>query len=74
MRVFLELSYDGTHYHGWQRQPECTTVQEVLEGAMERLFGQSFSVMGCGRTDTGVHARYFVAHTVIDDDLSLIHI
>lgn len=69
MRVFLELSYDGTHYHGWQRQPECTTVQEVLEGAMERLFGQSFSVMGCGRTDTGVHARYFVAHTVIDDEV-----
>ncbi len=62
MRVFLELAYDGTRYHGWQRQPESITVQEVLEDTLARLFGGPCPVMGCGRTDAGVHARYYVAH------------
>ena len=39
MRVFLELAYDGTRYHGWQRQPHSISVQEVLEDTMARLFG-----------------------------------
>ena len=62
MRVFIELAYDGTRYHGWQRQPQSITVQEVLEDTLARLFGGPCPVMGCGRTDTGVHAQYFVAH------------
>ena len=65
MRVFLELAYDGTRYHGWQRQPHSVSVQEVLEDTMARLFGGVCSVMGCGRTDTGVHAKYFVAHAML---------
>lgn len=67
MRVFIELAYDGTHYHGWQRQPESISVQEVLEETLARLFGGPLPVMGCGRTDTGVHAKHFVAHADLPD-------
>ena len=67
MRVFIELAYDGTRYHGWQRQPQSITVQEVLEDTMARLFGGPCPVMGCGRTDAGVHASYFVAHAELPD-------
>ena len=67
MRVFIELAYDGTRYHGWQRQPQSITVQEVLEDTLARLFGGPCPVMGCGRTDTGVHAQYFVAHAELPD-------
>ena len=62
MRVFIELAYDGTNYHGWQRQPEAITIQQVLEEALEKLCGDKCPVLGCGRTDSGVHASYFVAH------------
>jgi tRNA pseudouridine38-40 synthase len=68
MRVFLELAYDGTRYHGWQRQPQSITVQQVLEDTLARLFGGPCPVMGCGRTDTGVHARYYVAHAQIPEE------
>ena len=68
MRVFIELAYDGTRYHGWQRQPQSITVQAVLEDTMARLFGGPCPVMGCGRTDAGVHASYFVAHAELPDD------
>ena len=61
MRVFIELAYDGTRYHGWQRQSQSITVQAVLEDTMARLFGAACPVMGCGRTDAGVHARGQVA-------------
>ena len=62
MRVFIELAYDGTNYHGWQRQPEAITVQQAIEDALEKLFGASVPILGCGRTDASVHASYFVAH------------
>ena len=67
MRVFIELAYDGARYHGWQRQPQSITVQEVMEDTLARLFGGPCPVMGCGRTDTGVHAQYFVAHAELPD-------
>jgi len=62
VRVFIELSYDGTHYHGWQRQPVSLSVQQVIEEALERLCGTKTAVVGCGRTDAEVHASYYVAH------------
>ena len=58
----IELAYDGTNYHGWQVQPNAITVQEVLEKAFSLILGESLTVLGCGRTDAGVHAKYFVAH------------
>ena len=61
-RYFIELSYDGTPYHGWQIQPNATTVQEYLDKALSTYFRQPVSTLGCGRTDTGVHATQFYAH------------
>lgn len=61
-RYFIELSYDGTHYHGWQIQPNATTIQEVLNKALSTVLRQDIETTGCGRTDTGVHAKQFFAH------------
>ena len=62
MRYFLEHSYDGTNYHGWQRQPNAISIQEVLEGALSTLLRKDVAIVGAGRTDTGVHARQIMAH------------
>jgi tRNA pseudouridine38-40 synthase len=62
MRFFIELSYSGTRYCGWQRQPNGLSVQESLETALSTILREKIDLTGCGRTDTGVHARYYVAH------------
>ena len=62
MRYFIELSYNGSGYHGWQIQPKALTVQEVLEEALSTLLSDKIAVVGAGRTDTGVHAAQMVAH------------
>ncbi len=62
MRFFIELSYRGTAYHGWQRQPNATTVQQTIEEAFSKLLGTECEIVGCGRTDTGVHSNFYVAH------------
>jgi len=61
-RYLIQLAYNGTNYHGWQVQPNALTVQEVLEKGLSVLTGQKVDVTGAGRTDTGVHASFFVAH------------
>ncbi|MGC6429432.1 MAG: tRNA pseudouridine(38-40) synthase TruA [Jejuia sp.] len=62
MRYFIELSYNGSGYHGWQIQPKASTVQEVLEDALSTVLSDKISVIGAGRTDTGVHASQMFAH------------
>lgn len=62
MRYFIELSYNGTAYHGWQIQPNAVTVQEVLESALSTILNEKITVMGAGRTDAGVHAKQMFAH------------
>ncbi len=62
MRYFIYLKYDGSAYFGWQRQPSCPTVQQALEKALSTLLRESISTTGAGRTDSGVHASYYVAH------------
>lgn len=67
MRYFLEFSYKGTNYHGWQIQPNAITVQEILEKKMSTLLGEKISVTAAGRTDTGVHAKKMYAHFDYDN-------
>lgn len=61
-RYFIELQYNGKNFHGWQIQPNAITVQEVIEKALNIFIGSPTAATGCGRTDAGVHAKYFVAH------------
>ena len=66
MRYFIEFSFNGTKYHGWQVQPNASSVQEILENALSVLLKEKISVVGCGRTDSGVHAEQFFAHFDFD--------
>ncbi len=61
-RYFIELAYNGTVYHGWQVQQNACSVQEVLNKALSAVCRQEVETVGCGRTDTGVHARQLFAH------------
>ena len=62
LRYFIELSYNGKDYHGWQYQPNAISVQEVIEDALTILIGNKTTVVGCGRTDAGVHAIQYFLH------------
>ncbi|HKK75502.1 MAG TPA: tRNA pseudouridine(38-40) synthase TruA [Saprospiraceae bacterium] len=61
-RYFIELAYNGKAYFGWQRQPEQKTVQETIEQALSTILNTPIQINGCGRTDTGVHAKQYYAH------------
>ncbi len=69
MRYFIELSYNGKNYHGWQIQPDVNSVQEEINKAVSTIFQQKTEVVGAGRTDTGVHATQFFAHFNSDKKL-----
>lgn len=60
--IKLTIQYDGTAYHGWQTQENAITVQEVVERAIFKLTGARSPVVGCSRTDTGVHAERFACN------------
>ena len=61
-RYFIELRYKGTNYHGWQIQKNAKSVQAILNNALSVLLKEEVTTTGAGRTDTGVHAKHFVAH------------
>lgn len=71
VRYALLLSYKGTRYCGWQKQNNALTVQQVLEEKISLLQQENVELTGCGRTDTGVHARNYKAH--FDLEKPLIH-
>ncbi|MCI0498130.1 MAG: tRNA pseudouridine(38-40) synthase TruA [Planctomycetales bacterium] len=68
-RIKLVIHYDGTGYHGWQRQPDHVTIQETIEAAMERLCGGRIELLGSSRTDAGVHAVGQVAHCDLESPI-----
>jgi tRNA pseudouridine38-40 synthase len=66
-RYFIELSYDGSEFHGWQIQPNAKTIQETLNSALSTLLRTDIYTVGCGRTDTGVHASQYFAHFEVEE-------
>lgn len=60
--VCLKIQYDGTTLHGWQRQKDAMTVQQLLEDAVFALSGETVHFIGCGRTDAGVHALAYICN------------
>ncbi len=67
MRFFFEISYKGTHYHGWQNQDNATGVQSIVEKALTTLLRKDTPIVGSGRTDSGVHCRQQFFHADITD-------
>lgn len=57
--LLLTIQYDGSDYHGWQVQKNAVTVQEIFQNAVEYVFGERLDVIGCSRTDSGVHANMY---------------
>jgi tRNA pseudouridine38-40 synthase len=66
MRYFIHLSYNGRNYHGWQKQPNALSVQGEIEEKLSLLLRQEIEVVGCGRTDSGVHAKEYFLHFELD--------
>ena len=66
-RYFIKLSYNGANYHGWQMQENAHTVQAEITDKLSLLLEEKIHIVGCGRTDTGVHAHEFYAHFEVDD-------
>ena len=69
MRYFIELSYNGKNYHGWQIQPDVISVQQKVNNALSIMLQTEITVVGAGRTDTGVHASQMFAHFDVDQEL-----
>jgi len=69
LRYFIEIAFKGTNFHGWQIQPNATSIQETIQNGMETLLGQKIEIIGAGRTDAGVHATQIFAH--FDSDKTL---
>jgi len=71
LRYFIDLSYNGRAYHGWQIQPDVSTVQAALNHALSTVLRTPLECMGAGRTDTGVHAQQMVAHFDIETKIDV---
>ena len=71
LRYFIELSYKGTNYHGWQVQPNAISIQELLNKALTTIFRTTINVVGAGRTDTGVHAEQLFAHVDFKNEIKI---
>lgn len=68
-RYFIEIAYDGSAYHGWQMQKNAPSVQQAIQEVLSVLFRTAVSIMGSGRTDTGVHARQQFAHFEVPEEI-----
>lgn len=70
-RYKITLSYDGTHYVGWQKQPNGSAIQEVVQAALTQILRLPVGITGAGRTDAGVHARAQTAHFSVPEPLDM---
>ena len=70
----LTIEYEGTNYHGWQRQKSKITVQEVIEQALWKIFNQKITLIGQGRLDAGAHALGQVAHFKVTKDFDSLNL
>lgn len=70
MRYFFKIQYDGSNYHGWQYQPNAISVQETVQNQLYKLFKNHQSIIGCGRTDTGVHASQYYFHFDVEETIN----
>ena len=70
MRYFIHFSYFGKHYHGWQVQPNATSVQGELTKALSLLLKSEIEIIGAGRTDSGVHAKEMYAHFDFNNEIN----
>jgi tRNA pseudouridine38-40 synthase len=74
-RYFFEIAYNGSSFHGWQRQPNATSVQEVIEETFSKLHsGKDVPIVGCGRTDAGVHAKKYFFHVDLPEIANIEHL
>lgn len=71
MRYLCVIQFNGTNYKGWQIQPHDVTVQGMFEKSLNILLRGNITVVGCGRTDTGVHASHFVLHFDYNQSIDL---
>ena len=71
MKYFIKLSYDGGPFSGWQIQKNAPSIQEELQKAFSLLLGEDIEITGCGRTDSGVNAVGYIAHTEISSNTAL---
>ena len=73
MKYFLHLAYNGSNYHGWQRQEKVSSVQATIEDNLRKLFQSNLTIHGCGRTDTGVHASNYYAHLKVEKEIDFVN-
>lgn len=73
--IMMKIQYDGSRYKGWQKQnikgASVSTIQDKIENVLSRITGESIQVIGCGRTDTGVHADNYIANFKIEGDIRI---
>lgn len=69
-KLAITIQYDGTDYHGWQVQKNSVTVQQTFQDAVEKVFGARLDVVGCSRTDAGVHANMYVLTLCTDMNIT----
>ena len=69
MMYFIDISYNGKNYHGWQIQKNAVTVQSTIQDVISKILGKSTDIVGSGRTDTGVHAKSQVAHFDVNKEV-----
>ena len=70
-RYLIEIKYNGSKYFGWQVQPNKQTVQGEINKKISIILSNTVNVIGCGRTDTGVHAQQFFCHFDFDEKINL---